>query len=47
MAKGNCWHFVPTAITVTLINPRKTFKKVLSKLAAQTRYGAIKNTPLK
>jgi len=30
----------------TLINPRKTFRKVLSKQAAQTRYGAIKSAPL-
>jgi len=30
----------------TLVNPQKTFKKVLSKLAAQTRYGAIKGAPL-
>jgi len=30
----------------TLNTPRKTFKKVLSKLAAQTRFRAIKNAPL-
>jgi len=30
----------------TLDEPRKTFKKVLSKQAAQTRYGAIKSAPL-
>jgi len=30
----------------TLVKPQKTFKKVLSKQAAQTRYGAIKSAPL-
>jgi len=29
-----------------LVKPRKTFRKVLSKHAAQTRYGAIKSAPL-
>jgi len=30
-----------------LVNPRKTFKKVLSKQAAHTRYSAIENAPHK
>jgi len=29
-----------------LVNPRKTFKKVLPKFAAQTRFRAIKSAPL-
>jgi len=33
-------------LIVALVKPRKTFKKVLPKLAAQTRYSAVKNAPL-
>jgi len=38
--------FLSKVLSNTIDEPRKTFKKVLTKPAAQTRYSAIKSAPL-